>query len=159
MVNKTNSGRTLSSLYKASACNQSLHLPAHHSSPPSPTSFNPFSLLIHLPIHPSTHANSIDPSFLLFSNFPQRTFLLSSPHCLCAALFWSATLLHIHPAPHSHTWELPSITTAVDCWLHWSGGGLRAVLKGTLSPVAVDKGISFTHSFHLPAFCLSGPGI
>lgn len=54
MINKTNSGRILSSLYKASVCNQSLHLPTHRSFPPSPTSFNLFILLIHLPIYPHT---------------------------------------------------------------------------------------------------------
>lgn len=118
MVNKTNSGRTLSSLYEASACNQSLHLPAHRSLPPSPTSSNPFILLIYLPIYQSAHTIPIDPSFLLVSNFLHtHTHTLQSLSlppvfpiffvCIYASsvnccFIWSTTLLHIHPAPQSH---------------------------------------------------------
>lgn len=65
---------------------------------------------------------------------------------------WSATLLHIHPASRSYTWEVPSITTAVYCWLHWSRWGLKAVLKGTLSPVVAERWIGLTHSFSLLYF-------
>lgn len=58
---------------------------------------------------------------------------------MSSCFIWSTTLLHIHPAPHSHTWEVPSIATAVCCWLHWSSRELSAMLKGTLSPVVVDR--------------------
>lgn len=67
-------GEQLSSLCEASVCTQSLHLAAHRSLPPSPTSFNPFILLIHVPIiHPSTHGHSIDP-------FPQHDAVSSLSH-------------------------------------------------------------------------------
>lgn len=107
MVNKTKSGQILSSLYKASVCNQSLHLPTHYSLPPSPTSFNPFILLIHLPIYPSTHTDSIDPSFLFFSNFPQHAAVsLWVPvfNFLCVFMRTSSELLPYmehHPASYS----------------------------------------------------------
>lgn len=152
MVNKTNSGRILSSLYKASACNQSHHLPTHHPLPASPTSFNPINSSTHLSVHPqpsnrfilpvawplsSTHCSLFgSPSFFLFV-------FMRKPSELLLYL----ELLHIQPAPHSHTWELPSITTVVYCWLRWSCRGLRAVLKGTLSPLVVDEGMSYTHFY------------
>lgn len=112
MVNKTNSGRTLSSLYEASACNQSLHLPAHRSLPPSPTSSNPFILLIYLPIYQSAHTDPIDPSFLLVSNFLHtHTHTLQSlslppvfPIFFCLYLCeFSELLLYLehHPASYS----------------------------------------------------------
>lgn len=128
MVNKTNSGRTLSSLYEASACNQSLHLPAHRSLPPSPTSSNPFILLIYLPIYQSAHTDPIDPSFLLVSNFLHtHTHTAVSFPAPCFPHFflfvfmrvqWTAALFGAPPCfifirLHSHTWELPSSTTAV----------------------------------------------
>lgn len=159
-LTKQRVGEQLSSLCKASVCTQSLHLAAHRSLPPSPTSFNPFILLIHVPIiHPSTHGHSIDP-------LPQHAAVSSLSHTfsVCFVLYlWGkssacswvcSTLLHIHPAPQSHTWELPSITTAASCWLHWSSGGLSAMLKGTLSPLIVDWGISCTRSLS-PLACLA----
>lgn len=102
MVNKTNSGRVLSSLYKESVCNQSLHLPTHHSLPPSPTSFNPFILLIHLPIHPHQLNRSllVVQQQLTFLNTLQSVFESQfSIFCLYPSelLFYQKH----HPASHS----------------------------------------------------------
>lgn len=104
MVNKTNSGRILSSLYKASACNQSLHLPTHHSLPSSPTSFNPIILLIHLPIYPSTHpaVQLIRPPCCL-DTFPQHAAVSFQVPVFCLLFIFmrksSELLLCLEPPP------------------------------------------------------------
>lgn len=159
-VNKTKSGRALSSLYEASACNQSLHLPTHRSLPPSPTSFNPFILLIHLPIYPSTHTQiqSIHASCCCLATFLNTLMFNFVCVCVCVFKVRSGQLLHYserRPASYSST----STQSHLGAAQYGHSRGLRAVLKGTLSPALVDGEIILLIHFHLRAFSRSRRGI
>lgn len=165
VVKLTNGGRQQ---YLVSVCNQSIHRPTQRSLLSSPTPFNPFILLMHLSIHPPSSNRFVLHVVQMLQFNPESQFAVY----LCAGMFsiheqvWRR-LLRSAATPwfiFTPLFLVPPGRRPVSpqpVWrLRWSPprscGGLQALLKGTLSPVVVERRISSAHSCCLTALCLSG---